>query len=618
MQENYYKEFNREIDGYVEVLYDVKTADELSGIQIFYYENEETRVNMNTQPYTQELIDTIENNGIINDFSILYNNYVSLDGKFLLFNKFNNKCGYVSEFTPKEIYDKYYNGNGNSGLLEFNISPYDTIKGITIYFKDNFIKNATVEYYLKDDNNKKTIEINNNNSEKIYVDFNGDAEIVSILVKEWTNPERYVHVAKIDLGLSHIYKGSELIDFTITEQVDKLCEEAPNNELSLTIGDYDKLYDPLNPKGITEYLSENSKYIPYIGIKDKNGMTNYTKMGEFYFFNNDYKDKEVIITAYNLMAKLSKAKLENKNGTLSYSNYLVGENKMSEYLTVYLNGNYDYKHNITIENKTPFLCRGIKQTNLADFLQDLGMVEGLFYVDRDDTIILRNIDKTMVDKISKNELLGDINYKDEEKISSFNYSYYGGTIEFSTEDNDKDNFSTNITLEDNEQIICLTSEDPTAFALIKQEHITQTGANNVSLIKSSAYDYNDFLYMIFLKITGEKGKTVQIKGKTPKKVVYSFNNQTQLIKVNNDKKEPSFDLNNPLFISTLPIKNSKLPNFVSKFYNYKVSFDYNGNPNIKAGDYISVESNYGYVPIMVSKHTLKYNGGLSGSIEGVE
>lgn len=616
----YYKEFNREIDGYVEVLYDVKEAEENDFVAIYYYNKQGRPVQLTPFKYGKTKNEILTTPRVINNYSILYNEYVKLDGTFMLFNKYNNECGFITTETPREIYNNNYEEGlvFDAGVIFFEMNIAQGVNGITFYFKDNTIKNAKIKLSNSKEQINKIINIENNTNENLFIDVKGNYTYFHMTVYEWTKPEHYIQIVRIDLGLSKIYKGEELIEFQITEQVDKLCEEAPNNELSLTIGDYDKLYDPLNPKGITKYLTENSKYIPYIGIKDENGMTNYTKMGEFYFFNNDYKDKEVIITAYNLMAKLSKAKLENKNGTLSYSNYLVGENKMSEYLNIYLNGNYDYKHNITIENKTPFLCRGIKQTNLADFLQDLGMIEGLFYVDRDDTIILRNIDKTMVDKISKNELLGDINYKDEEKISSFNYSYYGGTIGFSDEDNDKDNFSTSIKLENNEQIICLTSSDPTAFALIKQEHITQRGGNNVILIKSSAYDYNDFLYMIFLKITGEVGKTIEIKGRTPKKVVYSFNNQTQLIKVNNDKKEPSFDLNNPLFISTLPINNSKLPNFVSKFYNYKVSFDYNGNPNIKAGDYISVESNYGYVPIMVSKHTLKYNGGLSGSIEGVE
>ena len=103
-----------------------------------------------------------------------------------------------------------------------------------------------------------------------------------------------------------------------------------------------------------------------------------------------------------------------------------------------------------------------------------------------------------------------------------------------------------------------------------------------------------------------------------KRINYSFDTKTNLIKVSNTNKEPSFDLNNPVYVGSIPTYYNKFPNFIDKFYKYSVSLDYNGNPNIKAGDYIEVESNYGIVKLFVTKHTLTYSGGLSGSIEGVE
>jgi hypothetical protein len=49
-----------------------------------------------------------------------------------------------------------------------------------------------------------------------------------------------------------------------------------------------------------------------------------------------------------------------------------------------------------------------------------------------------------------------------------------------------------------------------------------------------------------------------------------------------------------------------------------MSFDYNGDPSLEAGDYIEVETPYGYKPIFIQKNRFTFNGGLSGSIEGVE
>ena len=49
-----------------------------------------------------------------------------------------------------------------------------------------------------------------------------------------------------------------------------------------------------------------------------------------------------------------------------------------------------------------------------------------------------------------------------------------------------------------------------------------------------------------------------------------------------------------------------------------MSFDYNGDPSIESGDYINVETPYGYKPLFIQKNYFKFDGGLEGRIEGVE
>lgn len=612
-----YNSFDREIKGYVEVLYDIKTIEYGDYVAIYYYNPQGRPVQLTPFEYGKQKDDILSTPRVIDNYAILYDDYVKLDGSFTLFNKVSNECGFITKETPQEIYDNnHIDGvDYDTGVIFIDINVKKGMNGITLYFKDNTIKNAKVEIYKETGDTPEIINIENNSSEVLFIDTNGAYGVFYMTIYEWTKPTHVMQWVKVDLGLSHVYKGEGLIEFTVTEQVNKLCEQTPNNELSLTIGDYDKLYDPLNPKGIGKYLTENCVYIPHIGIVDEYGGTSYTKMGEFYFFKNDYKDKEVTITAYNLIYKLSKIMIDNKTGSLFYDR-VVNKNQVKNYLEQYLNDNYDYKYNITLENKTPMTLAQIKRTSLTEFLQNISMVEGIFFVDRDNNIVLKNIDKTIVEKITKNELLRKINYKENEKISSFNYTSYGGEISVSNETNTKNNFSTTIKLTNEEEIVCLTSDVPNSFAFMQDSYITQSGANSVNIIKNG--NSNNFYYMIFLKVKGEVGKDVTITGKNPKVVNYSFDNKSVLINVDNKNKEPSFDLNNPFYVGTIPIYSNKFPNFIDKFYNYKVTFDYNGNPLIKAGNYIEVDSDYGTVNVFVEKHVLRYNGGLSGSIEGVE
>ena len=51
---------------------------------------------------------------------------------------------------------------------------------------------------------------------------------------------------------------------------------------------------------------------------------------------------------------------------------------------------------------------------------------------------------------------------------------------------------------------------------------------------------------------------------------------------------------------------------------YEMKFDYNGDPSLEAGDYINVETPYGYKPLFIQKNRFKFDGGLEGYIEGVE
>ena len=49
----------------------------------------------------------------------------------------------------------------------------------------------------------------------------------------------------------------------------------------------------------------------------------------------------------------------------------------------------------------------------------------------------------------------------------------------------------------------------------------------------------------------------------------------------------------------------------------KISLEYSGNPSHEAGDTITVPTKYGDKDLFIEKLTLKYDGGLSGTIDGV-
>lgn len=611
-----YKKIDREIKGYIEVRYDVQ---EFSGNEkIFYIDSNGNNQELIKMEYSEEFSSLSDTNRIKHNYAVLHENYTLLDGTFYVFNKFSNNCGYISQKTPQEIHEEnYLNEVENSGKIKFVFALAGVGSGLTLYTKNNCIKNATlVASFLTDSGEEKTetITILDNTKDILFIEFSKgeySGGIVNLIVDEWQYPNKVINILAYDNGLTHIYQGNELIEFEITEQVDKLVEETPSNELVLTVGDYSNSYDPLNPKGIAKYLTEGSEFIPYIGIIDENGAIQFTKMGTFYFNSIDYQDKQVTIKCYNLMDKLNKVLITN-NGTLINENRLVQVGGLNSYLTKYLNGNYGYNFFIDINNKITLFLSSLRRVSLTNFLQNASMIDGIFYVDRENVVTIKEIDKTVVEKISRQELLEDLKYTDEKKMTSFNLQREVFTLAATSETNDTDNFSTTVVMEDDSQIICITADDPSVLSWLQNYMVTVTGASDFDIIMAGTK--NDFNYMLFLKVIAEKGDTVTISAKYPYKKDCSVSVEEEKIGTG----ESILTINNPFYYTTHYLKQDRFTKFFDKAYSYSCCLNYNGNPHIKAGDYIEAESNYGYIKLFVTKHTLKFNGGLSGSIEGVE
>lgn len=71
-------------------------------------------------------------------------------------------------------------------------------------------------------------------------------------------------------------------------------------------------------------------------------------------------------------------------------------------------------------------------------------------------------------------------------------------------------------------------------------------------------------------------------------------------------------------VETLNDRCEKVINYLkSNMYEFDIRFKYIGNPNINVGSIITIETEYGERQMKILKHTLTFNGGLTGTIEGV-
>jgi len=603
-----YKDLNREIKGYVEVKYNV--SDETPNLSLFY-DNTLNTYDINSAEFTTPLQNLYSTNRKSNNYAILEENYTSLDGSFLLFDKVNQDSGFISEKTISE-YLELGNRYGENTHICLTIGGSEELfesetRGITIYTKKNKITSCHAILFDSEFNIIEEKNITDDSSPLLLI-FNNTLKNHFIYIDHITfeNQDRRIMIDHIDIGITYVYEDNELIEFSVTEEVDKLVQKTPANELTVTIGDYDKLYDPLNPTGITKYLTENATFIPFIGIADDNGKIEYTKMGTFYYDSIDYQEGQVTITSYNLIKKISQMQPRPLYSTEN-ANYIVSKGKLQETLNNYFSNSYEYGYNVHIYNENQMQLDTLDYSDLNNILQTISMLDGIYLIDRNETFVIREINKEVKNSLSKSELKNDAIYKNINNYKNVtnNTKYYqGSTSKHNT-------ISFTIKLQKATQYVMLKIDDKTAFNISNSDITYQ---NATSVVLDCAGNYNCNQNYVFLVVKGTIGQVVNI---TIDYYGYSSQNEVSVQRKYYEDLESNIEISNDAINVTIT-DTYNLDKFIDKIPTYSVNANYNGDPNIQAGDYIKVETDYGFIPVFVQKHQLTYDGGLSGSIEGVE
>lgn len=560
------KKTERQIKGYVEVLYDLP--------------NIEATITTNIDS-TYTSTDEINNNARVeNNYGSL--DYLPLNGAYLTMDDdINTNAGFISDDLFEDI---------DTPTITLLFTSTNS-NGITMYFRDNIPTNLTITY----SDNTSTV-ITNNDKEIIQVIFDNVKTLtsISIVINSMEYSDRKIYLMEVDLGITQVYKDKDLIEFTVDEEVNKLVEEVPINETNITLNNMSDLFNPLNPKGIVPYLSENSLIIPYIGVFTDNLGVEYVKMGEFYFdsYTNN-SDSTTTLVGKNIIKQLEKEILNiDKNGYSPFRGRTYQED-FEEFMD-----NYNYEFNI-LDFYTVYDAERIDNIYLLNYLKDISLFNTtLFYANRENKLNLKNIDTNIKDSLTKSELINDAEFIKIEKINTIIYpSKTTSSIESVS---NRVIYDTNVTLEKSPQYILCSSSSPN----LGTSYVSQTTA-------ASAEIYSAGEYLCFVKLTGTVGDTVNFKLSSQYNVNMGEQINTKTVKLQNEKE-------NAIEIKSNLKKDINSINILNYAPSYKMSFDYNGDPSLEAGDYINVQTPYGYKPLFIQKNRFKFDGGLEGSIEGVE
>ena len=141
----------------------------------------------------------------------------------------------------------------------------------------------------------------------------------------------------------------------------------------------------------------------------------------------------------------------------------------------------------------------------------------------------------------------------------------------------------------------------------KEFSYTSTGNGKAELI-----DYNKWL--AYIKFTGNIGDnvTVHLNG-------YKFENPPtiNITYQNNNKIGDSLSIDYTNYFGADNDLKDNANFYLERDKKYKVTGNYAGDPSLTAGDTISVETKFGNKDVVLTKISLTFDGGLSGSFEGI-
>lgn len=586
---NAIKDKNREVKGYAEVLYSHENIDGVLDSE---------GIGTDKAIIVSSESEILNGNRVVTNYASLEENYFKLDGSFILPSDplilENVNTGYISD----NIADNYINKK-----IRINNITNNNVKNMTIYFKDNIPATVKIEIYYEIENeiSKITKSVNENLDNIVHFEFDEVSNIsyIDISFDNFQHENRRIRISKIEFGMTNVYKDNELVSFTTVEQISEFNVETPIDECDLVIDNYDNKFDIMNPNGMIKYLNENVQVIPYIGIVTEHNGIEYVPMGIYYlqdYTNNS--DKTTTFHCEKNFRKLASSdsfyRLYNERAE-KYFEDLCEQYKIDKY--VY---NATTDNNIINDINLPTSSKLEQFNNFAIFTNTI-LRNG-----RNDEVIIENIGNEIEDTLLLSEMKQIPEYNKKNILKSISIST--NTMETGGGGDFPVLFDGDINVNENNPFL-LKLDKPLLFST---EFVPEIGEDYFELAQMINVPYvfytNKLEGTYHLTVTTTRNLT-----KVDKVITENVNESGNEVNID------STFYNEALYYDLRPeLAVANTINYIKNNYKtYDVKIDYFGNPAYETNDVLKIETPYGYKTMRILKHSLTFNGALSGTIEGV-
>lgn len=179
----------------------------------------------------------------------------------------------------------YVSNIASTGSVTLEYPQRNTvISGISITWSNKFGEYAKVFSVIGKNGNNTIAEVaitdNTEQVSTVFIPLESDTSI-TVVVHEWSIPNRRVRIEKIVLGHMVTFSKGDLISFTHEQDGDLLSGKVPKYSVEFSLDNSDGRWDPNNPTSMAQYLFERQKLTVRYGL-DIDGTIEWIPAGVFY------------------------------------------------------------------------------------------------------------------------------------------------------------------------------------------------------------------------------------------------------------------------------------------------------------------------------------------------
>ena len=589
---------------------------------LLFTERQPRNVYIETTSDLGSLANVLNENPYVYKYAILEQDYTMLDGSFILPNRSDNE---YLEFIGTEE-------NNNS----FSFYTFQTFhesffqSGTTIVFDKGYATNFTVSLYT---GSQITVPIQWTLKEtRTYTNDKEQAEIIIpddwagyrkmiITINEWSNSNQPRIKKILNKGIV-LLNNDDIVSMKMLEQTDLRGLDIPSGDFSITVDNYNRQYNVLDPNNIINRLDNNSIIKTCLGL-NINGAYEYIYLGLQYF--TSYKENSNKTIDFNFDGEIGyyyrthNASVYDSSSTIS--NAIINmfgdtDSDRADYITY--RGNFPSQY-LPYTNKKEHSQEDLLYYNISAREKKEIDINRL-----DKHIRVFNIDKINENienyTISLNEQIRNPSFNKVIKTKTMRFNYYT----FGTEETSKTEIY-NAPLDFRGQYY--------AWKHIYLDTPIKTGLNsydvyrNETKIVNNGYPVSGSGFTFSVGLHGYYEADFTLNTSDVSKTSGTFKVEVTTYKKLQDVYEVnSSNVSNgaTIEVSSNVIKDTTtMDRIANTIFNYENAYPFEfeteimGDIRLEVGDRITLQSLDGYHTAIIQSIDTKYNGGLTQIIKGV-